>query len=85
LIGRFDPVSDLKPDIDLTAIDLKRTVSRRHARVVKTETGFAILEESGAMNGTFVNGERIAGDAPRSLADGDRVRLGSVKLVFRTG
>ena len=83
LIGRFDPVSDLKPDVDLTAVDLKRTVSRRHARIVRTEAGHFITEEVGSLNGTFVNGNKLVTGKPQALAEGDRVGLGMVKMVFR--
>jgi len=83
LIGRFDPVSDLKPDVDLTSVDLKRTVSRRHARIVKTESGYFITEEMGALNGTFVNGNKLVTGKPQPLGDGDRVGLGMVKMIFR--
>ena len=83
LVGRYDPVTDLRPDVDLTQVDLKRSVSRRHARVVRTADGFLITEEVGALNGTFVNGEKLVTGRPHPLADGDRVGLGMVKLVFR--
>ena len=39
LLGRYDPVTDQRPDIDLTDIDLKRSVSRRHARIVRNPDG----------------------------------------------
>jgi len=83
LVGRYDPVTDLRPDVDLTQVDLKRSVSRRHARVIRTADGFLITEEVGALNGTFVNGEKLVTGRPHPLADGDRVGLGMVKLVFR--
>jgi len=75
-------VTQLKPDIDLTDLDLKRSVSRQHARIVKGEQGFAISEEVGALNGTSVNGVRLTPGQPRPLADGDRVAFGDVLLVF---
>ena len=82
LIGRYDPVTELKPDVDLTQVDLKRSVSRRHARVFQTHEGYAISEEVGALNGTFVNGQRLTTGKPHPIADGDKVALGMVKLVF---
>jgi CRP-like cAMP-binding protein len=84
LLGRYDPVTDQRPDIDLTEIDLKRSVSRRHARIVRTGAGYEITEEVGALNGTFVNGEKLVTGRARPLADGDRLGIGMVKLVFRT-
>jgi DNA-binding winged helix-turn-helix (wHTH) protein len=56
------------------------TVSRCHARIVLAD-GRATLEDLQSKNGTFVNGTRI--DQPTPLADGDRIRLGSVPMVYR--
>jgi CRP-like cAMP-binding protein len=84
LLGRYDPVTDQRPDIDLTDIDLKRSVSRRHARIVRNADGFVVMEEVGALNGTFVNGEKLVTGRPHPLVEGDRLSLGMVKLVFRT-
>jgi hypothetical protein len=84
LVGRFDPVTELKPDVDLSELDLKRSVSRRHARIIQTDEGFEVVEEVGALNGTFVNGEKLTTGQPHPLSDGDELGLGMVKLVFRT-
>jgi CRP-like cAMP-binding protein len=83
LVGRHDPVTDLRPDVDLTQLDLKRSVSRRHARISRTGDGWVVTEEVGALNGTFVNGVKLVTGKPHPLADGDRLGVGMVKLVFR--
>jgi CRP-like cAMP-binding protein len=83
LIGRYDPVTDTRPDIDLTEVDLKRSVSRRHARVSRSSEGVFITEEVGALNGTFVNGSKLVTGRPHPIREGDRIGLGMVKLVFR--
>ena len=83
MIGRYDPVTELKPDVDLTDLDLKRSVSRRHARIVISPEGFSVVEEIGALNGTFVNGARLTAGEPHTIQDGDRLGFGMVKLVFR--
>jgi pSer/pThr/pTyr-binding forkhead associated (FHA) protein len=83
LIGRFDPVTELMPDVDLTQVDLKRSVSRRHARLVRANDGFTLTEEVGALNGTFVNGTKLVTGRPHTLQDGDRVSFGMVKLIFK--
>jgi len=86
LVGRYDPVTELRPDIDLTEVDLKRSVSRRHARISsRGKNGIVIIEEVGALNGTFVNGVKLVTGQPHPLTDGDQVGLGMVKMVFRTG
>lgn len=83
LVGRIDPVTGIRPDVDLTTLDGPRSVSRRHAKIVRSEGEFHVVEEIGTMNGTFVNGTRIATGAPTPLRDGDRLRFGLVDLTFR--
>ena len=83
LIGRFDPVTDQMPDVDLSQVDLKRSVSRRHARIIHTNEGYVLSEEVGALNGTFVNSTKLVTGRPHPVQDGDRVSIGMVKLVFR--
>lgn len=83
LIGRYDPVTEMRPDVDLTPVDLKRSVSRRHARIIRSTEGCSVVEEVGALNGTFVNGEKLMTGRPHPVRDGDRIGIGTVKLVFR--
>jgi DNA-binding winged helix-turn-helix (wHTH) protein len=55
------------------------TVSRRHARVLVSADA-ALLEDCGSKNGTFRGSERVT--SPMALADGDVIRIGSVRLTF---
>jgi hypothetical protein len=82
-IGRFDPVTGMRPEVDLSAVDINRSVSRHHARLVREGDGYALTEEVGALNGTFVNGKRLTTGKPMRLRDGDEVSLGMVKLAFQ--
>jgi pSer/pThr/pTyr-binding forkhead associated (FHA) protein len=52
-------------------------LSRRHAVVRPVDGGFEI-EDLGSLNGTYVNGERIAG--PRRLSGGDSIKLGQTVI-----
>lgn len=61
---------------DLTLPD--QTVSRKHAELRRGPDGWEIYE-FGSTNGTFVNGQRVHGNAP--VHPGDQVRFG--RLVFR--
>lgn len=84
-IGRADPVTGIQPDIDLSTVDTERSVSRRHAKILHREDGtFAMFEEVGTLNGTFVNDEKIQTGVPAPFESGDRVRIGLVqmKVVF---
>jgi len=84
LIGRYDPVTGTRPEIDLTQVDINRSVSRRHAKIVLENGHFLLSEEVGALNGTFVNGQRLTPGKPASIVSGDRVGLGMVTLQFKT-
>ena len=57
------------------------SVSRRHARIV-VNAGTATVEDLGSRNGTSLRGERIT--APTKLSSGDRIRIGTTTLVFRS-
>jgi hypothetical protein len=84
LIGRYDPVTGTRPEIDLTQVDLSRSVSRRHARITVQDGAFHLSEEVGALNGTFVNGQRLTPGKPATIVSGDKLGLGMVSLVFKT-
>ena len=54
-------------------------VSRHHARIVVVNR-VATLEDLGSKNGTYVGERRIAAI---QLSDGDEIRLGNARLVYR--
>src|ERR1051325_8264573 len=56
------------------------SVSRRHARIVRTAEGFRI-EDLDSFNGTAVGGVDLHGGAA-GLADGTELSVGDVRLVF---
>ena len=56
------------------------TVSGLHAVLESYGSGWAV-RDLGSRNGTYLNGERVL--AERTLHDGDELRLGSTRLVFR--
>jgi pSer/pThr/pTyr-binding forkhead associated (FHA) protein len=55
-------------------------ISRQHARVTRAGEGY-VLEDLGSMNGTFVNGEKLA--EPHQLADGDQLKVGATLIVVQ--
>ncbi|HEY8711289.1 MAG TPA: cyclic nucleotide-binding domain-containing protein [Thermoanaerobaculia bacterium] len=83
-IGRADPVTGILPDIDLTAVDTNRSVSRRHAKIIKSNDDYVVLEEVGTVNGTYVNDQRIPTGVPVALHNADLVKIGlvSMKALF---
>lgn len=54
-------------------------VSRQHARIM-ANGGHIVLEDLDSRNGTIVNGRAITGAV--DLADGDRIRIGTLDLVY---
>jgi pSer/pThr/pTyr-binding forkhead associated (FHA) protein len=83
LIGRYDPVTGTRPEIDLTAFDTNRSVSRRHAKVTARDGGLFVSEEVGALNGTFLNGKRLTPGKSEPIRNGDVLALGMVTLRFQ--
>ncbi len=83
-IGRSDPVTGILPDVDLTPVDTNRSVSRRHAKIIKSGNDYMVLEEVGTVNGTYVNDQRIPTGTPVALHNGDLVKIGliAMKAVF---
>jgi DNA-binding winged helix-turn-helix (wHTH) protein len=72
ILGRDE---DVKARVDAPG------VSRRHARIVVTDSQ-ATLEDLGSKNGTYLRERRL--EAPAPLKDGDTFRLGRQLLVFRS-
>jgi hypothetical protein len=56
-------------------------VSRLHAQLERLGDTWVVVDDGLSRNGTFVNGERVAGRD--RLADGDVVRCGGSLLTFR--
>jgi CRP-like cAMP-binding protein len=83
LIGRYDSVTGLTPEVDLTNEDSARNISRRHARVVVKEGKIFVAEEIGTMNGTFLNGEKMPNGVLTPIHDGDELTLCRLGLTFR--
>ena len=81
-VGRPDSVTGILPDIDLSTVDTQRSISRRHAKLIREGTSFFVYEEIGTANGTFVNGERVKTGVKSEVRPGDEVRFGAVVTNF---
>ena len=79
-IGRADPVTGILPDVDLTGVDTSRSVSRRHAKILRSGDEYHVLEEVGTVNGTYVNEQRIPTGVPVTIHNGDLVKIGLVAM-----
>ncbi|MGB7537629.1 MAG: FHA domain-containing protein [Anaerolineales bacterium] len=85
VIGRRDLKQGVSVDIDLSRHDNGRTVSRRHA-TVEHRQGYVVMDLA-SINGTFLNGKRLAPRMPAPLANGDEIVIGrnGVRLKFIEG
>jgi pSer/pThr/pTyr-binding forkhead associated (FHA) protein len=83
LLGRYDSVTGMTPEVDLTNEDQSRNISRRHARLVIKEGKYFLAEEIGTMNGTFLNGQKLPTGVLTPIKDGDEVTLCRLSLNFR--
>jgi serine/threonine protein kinase len=83
ILGRNSSTKNIKNDIDLSELDVKKIISRRHA-MIKRERNEFILQDLESRNGTFVNGQRLAVHQPHILVPGDVIEFGSggAKLTF---
>lgn len=68
------------PDSDIFLDDV--TVSRRHAELERTTTGY-VVRDVGSLNGTYLNQQLVHGDQP--VVNGDELQIGRFKLVFIAG
>ena len=83
LVGRGDAASGHQPDLDLSALDTQRSLSRRHARLRREGQVWLVSAEPRAANGTFVNGERLAASREQPLREGDVLLFGNVRVTYR--
>ena len=58
-------------------------ISRQHARISRNPQGQLVVEDLGSTNGTYVNGQRIAGAT--TLNAGDTVQMGRSTLSVEGG
>jgi hypothetical protein len=63
------------------AVTWDAQVSRLHAQLECAAGEWLVVDDGLSSNGTFVNGQRIAGR--RRLVDGDLIRVGGTVMLFR--
>lgn len=68
------------PGCDIFLDDV--SVSRHHATIVVVSPERFIVTDSGSLNGTYLNGERIE---KGTLYHGDVLQIGMFKMAFATG
>lgn len=79
IIGRTSEA--LEATLDLSDLDaFNMGVSRRHAVLRRTESGFEVVDLS-SRNGTWLNAERLIPNKPYPLTSGSQLRIGQMRLL----
>jgi serine/threonine protein kinase len=81
IVGRQDPKRGMMPDVDLSKLDYKMTVSRQHARISFEET-FFYIEDLKSHNRTHLGELMLTPFKAELLQHGDTILFGSVKMTF---
>lgn len=82
IVGRQDPKRGITPDIDLSKLDPKMTVSRHHARIKVEEANHFTIEDLTSHNGTWLRGHKMTPSQAKLLHHDDSIRFGSVQTTF---
>lgn len=83
VLGRADPMSAFRPDLDYAPYGaMRHGVSRRHALVKPGERTLYLIDQS-STNGTWVNGQRLLPGREFPLSDGDIIELGALRMTLR--
>ena len=82
-IGRRDYTTGFVPDVDLTKEDEEKYISRKHATISFSNEVFYISEEPGAVNGTFLNGNKLNTGVKYELNNGDELTLCHLNMIFK--
>jgi len=82
-LGRRDYTTGFVPDIDLTDEDEEKYISRKHAKIQFKDGRFYISEEPGAINGTFLNGNKLQTGVKQELHAEDEITLCHLNVVFK--
>lgn len=81
IIGR-SLLPTTEPFLDLSDFDgFKMGLSRRHAMIRQTETGYEVIDLS-STNGTWLNDERLVPYTPYPLTSGSRLLLSRIRLFI---
>ena len=82
-LGRRDYTTGFVPDVDLTKEDEEKYISRKHSKISYLGGRFYVSEEPGAVNGTFLNGEKLKTGVKHELDDKDELTLCHLNIVFK--
>jgi len=76
IIGRL--THEIHVDIDLTALDTNKVVTRRHA-VITRVTYHYLIKDIGSLNGTFINQNKLQKNQSVALHPNDEICFGTLE------
>lgn len=82
-IGRRDPLTGVVPDVELSEVDPRHSVSRRHATIRAQGGTLSVVETNASTNGTYLNGRRLEPFTSHPLVDGDLLQVALISLRLR--
>ena len=83
VLGRADPMSAFRPDLDFAPYGaMRHGVSRRHALIRPGDRMLYLIDQN-STNGTWVNGQRLMAGRDFPLSDGDSIELGALRMTLR--
>jgi len=82
-LGRRDYTTGFIPDVDLTKEDEEKYISRKHSKISFIDDKFYVSEEPGAVNGTFLNGNKLSTGVKHDLNNEDEITLCHLDIVFK--
>jgi DNA-binding CsgD family transcriptional regulator len=80
-LGDLERLTVGRSEHNRIALSWDPEVSRTHAQLELAGGDWTLVDDGLSRNGTFVNGERLAGR--RRLEDGDMMRIGQTPVLFR--
>ena len=83
VLGRTDPMSAFRPDLDYAPYGaMRHGVSRRHALIRPGDHTLYLIDQN-STDGTWVNGQRLQPGRDFPLSDGDIIELGALRMTLR--
>lgn len=81
IIGRTDPNSEQRPDIDVSGLPINySSISRKHIRLVYTKSAW-FVEDMGSRNGSWLNGKLLLAHQRYQVRNQDHIQVGTVNVV----
>lgn len=82
MVGRKDLKRGVMVDIDLSHLDTRKIISRKHA-LLKRENEEWFITDQGSANGTWLNGHQLTAHRPYPLQNDDEVIFGRNGVMVR--